>query len=457
MSVTVGQDAAPTLSRNLYARLAEGVSLHTAPKYGILKRGDPECMEWTSAEACQVLAQCDGSRTVAQILAARLSDPQRPSDDELCGALIELARFAGEGLVALSAEPDRIKLTTTGSLAVHYPTGLQVELTTACNLDCSYCYRRTDASAEQGRLPTGKLLAIIEELRGLGLQSVELTGGEPLVHPDFARILQFCGERLALVGLLTNGTLLTETVLEQMLPFRDKMVVSISLDSHRPEVHDRRRAMSGAFERSTEAVRLLARHGFLTRVTMTTDEETWPDVEATLLLARELGATRFGYSPVMPFGRAKGSPLLWAADFMTVFAQEKELRDKYSDFLHLMDEDSLLELQSPGGCGAGYRTYAMDPAGNVRPCVTFEEQIAVIGCLATQSPQEVFDSELPKAFASIVVPQAATCEGCAHIAFCQNCALRGLVAAGWVGEANCKWLQTTAAGPWRAVVARHSL
>jgi radical SAM protein with 4Fe4S-binding SPASM domain len=394
---------------------------------------------------------------VSDILSERLAADPR-GEEGLVGALVEMVDLAGRGLLLLEPAPQPVPLRLTGDPFLYYPLNLQVELTAACNLRCSYCYREAGADPAEETMATDELLGILERLWQHGLQSVEITGGEPLLHKDLVRILRFCGERFALVALLTNGTGLTEEIVEAMLPLRDKLIVSVSLDGSTPEGHDRRRGLTGAFARTGAGVRRLAERGFLTRVSMVVDESNWGDIEPTLLLARSLGATLFTYTPLLPIGRGRGQFRRWTGhDPLALFQQEEALRARYAGFLHALPEESVFDLQDAGGCGAGYRTYALDPAGRVRPCVTFEPHVAVFGSLRTDPLHALFGSPLAHAFAAVTPPQPEVCGQCAFRLFCQNCLVRGLIASEWLPAGECAWLRQPATSHWAALVRQHTV
>ena len=371
-------------------------------------------------------------------------------------AAAELVDLVRSDYVELEPEPSAHPLHTSGNARIFYPLNLQVELTARCNLNCFYCYRDSGPTIREERLTTEELLGILDRLKEHGLQSVELTGGEPLMHPAFGRVLDFCGERFPLVALLTNGTCITSKTVAVMLRHQRKMVVSISLDSHRADVHDKRRGVVGAFERTTNAIRMLADLGFLVRVSMVVDEGTWPDVEGTLLLARSLGARLFAYTPMLPLGRGAAVFSQWTFDQHAIFLEEQGLRAKYAGFLQLLSEESVFDLESEGGCGAGYRTYAMDPQGRVRPCTTFDADSAVFGSLRTSSPIEVFGSPLAEAFSHLTAPHPNACGGCELVAYCQGCELRGFLASKGLAEGECSWLRSPAASAWSREISLRS-
>lgn len=456
MNILKKSDKESSLPSNMYAQLGKDVSLHISPSYGLVLYGNPPKPLHVSSDTINILADCNGMQTVGEILTTYVNAENRGNDVDVSKAILTLTGLINEKIVILGENPKKIKVRTTGSHTIYYPTSMQIELTTRCNLNCSYCYRNSGAQ-EPDRLGTSNLLNILRILSKNGLHSAELTGGEPLLHPDFIKIMRFCGERFSIVGLLTNGTLITESFIRELLPFKEKVVTSVSLDSHISEVHDKRRGSRGAFDKTTNGIRLLRQNGFFTRVSMSVDQNNWKDVEETLLLSRQLGASTFTYSPILPFGRGKDNFGLWDKDPEEVLQTEQRLSEKYKGFIHFLPEDSILEIHQPGGCGAGHRVYAMDPTGLVRPCVTFDEDQAIFGSLATQSPFEVFGGKLSKAFALIAPPNMELCGSCKWNLFCQHCSLRGLMASYWVGQDKCSWLNQPNIRQWSNLVRDHSL
>jgi cyclic pyranopterin phosphate synthase len=85
---------------------------------------------------------------------------------------------------------------------------LRLSLTARCNLACPYCL--PDGQEPPGLLSTTERLALIAALQPLGLQTLRLTGGEPLLHPHLEELIQ--GARtlgVEEIALTSNGTLLS--------------------------------------------------------------------------------------------------------------------------------------------------------------------------------------------------------------------------------------------------------
>jgi len=90
-----------------------------------------------------------------------------------------------------------------------------VEITNICNMHCVFC--PTDhIQKNKGRMDFATFSRVIDEIASL--QPVEAISlnvlGEPLMHPDVFRFLDYCRSRKVRVYLFTNGTLTPEDVVE---------------------------------------------------------------------------------------------------------------------------------------------------------------------------------------------------------------------------------------------------
>jgi MoaA/NifB/PqqE/SkfB family radical SAM enzyme len=88
----------------------------------------------------------------------------------------------------------------------HHPILAQIVPTRRCNLACAYCNEFDKVSAP---VPLDVMLQRIDRLAELGTTMIDLSGGEPLLHPELDAIIERIRQRGILAGLLTNGYLLT--------------------------------------------------------------------------------------------------------------------------------------------------------------------------------------------------------------------------------------------------------
>ena len=93
------------------------------------------------------------------------------------------------------------------------PIACTLELTPLCNFDCRMCYVRLSGEELRGRgrlLSGSEWLRIAEEMKTAGVLFVLLTGGEPLLHPDFREIYRGLISMGMIVSVNTNGSLIDE-------------------------------------------------------------------------------------------------------------------------------------------------------------------------------------------------------------------------------------------------------
>lgn len=93
------------------------------------------------------------------------------------------------------------------------PIGGTMELLPLCNMTCRMCYIQKDYATmkEEGRMLTcDEWLEIAEDLKKSGILYILLTGGEPLLFPEFERLYTTLIQMGFVISINTNGTLINE-------------------------------------------------------------------------------------------------------------------------------------------------------------------------------------------------------------------------------------------------------
>ncbi len=110
---------------------------------------------------------------------------------------------------------------------------LRVSLTDRCNLRCTYCLPE-DARFTPNRASTDeikRLMALIHD--SVGVYKIRLTGGEPTLHPDLLQFVEHSRSICDIVGMTSNGILLSEQLAD--LKAAGLQRINISLDSNNAE------------------------------------------------------------------------------------------------------------------------------------------------------------------------------------------------------------------------------
>ena len=103
-------------------------------------------------------------------------------------------------------------MVARGLHSAHHPILAQIVPIRRCNLACAYCNEFDDHSAP---VPIETMLERIDHLARLGTANIEVSGGEPLLHPELDDIIHRIRRTGALAGLITNGYLLNERRIER--------------------------------------------------------------------------------------------------------------------------------------------------------------------------------------------------------------------------------------------------
>jgi MoaA/NifB/PqqE/SkfB family radical SAM enzyme len=153
------------------------------------------------------------------------------------------------------------------------PAQLIVQLTDACNAACPQCGMRRNAPFRRTLLSLDDGKRIIDHAAASGVAAISFTGGEPFLHVEelltLIRYASDAGIRYTRTG--TNGFLFmnpdgggfTSRVshIAKSLAASGLYTFWISIDSHRPEVHEAMRGLPGVVKGIERALPIFHAHG----------------------------------------------------------------------------------------------------------------------------------------------------------------------------------------------------
>jgi SynChlorMet cassette radical SAM/SPASM protein ScmE len=187
------------------------------------------------------------------------------------------------------------------------PRSIDLSLTGRCNLRCRYCFY-ADEMAALADLPAERWLRFFEEAGALGVQRVTLSGGEIFTRPDLWTLIDGVVTNRMRYSILTNGTLVTDKVIEQFAVGKRRLrldSIQVSIDGSCADVHDRSRPPA-SFERALRGLRLLKASDFPVTVRVTINRHNVDDLEAIArLLLEDVGLPAFGTNEAEQMGTAR--------------------------------------------------------------------------------------------------------------------------------------------------------
>lgn len=256
------------------------------------------------------------------------------------------------------------------------------ECTLRCNLSCRHCGSDCRKISSVPDMPLADFLPVLDDVATMtqpGLVLVNTVGGEPLVRPDIVECGKAITSRGFLWGFVTNGVLLTEPLLRQLLA-AGLRTVAVSLDGLETE-HNWLRGNS--FDGAMNAI------GLLTGTRITWDVitcvnrrnfDTLPHLKQHLIAS---GVKKWRIFTIFPQGRAKQNPDLFLQpsqyralmQFIAATRQEGLINLSYSCEGFLGDFEGVVRKHIYR-CDSGTMTASVLANGDISGCMSIRSHYA---------------------------------------------------------------------------------
>ncbi|MDP7286875.1 MAG: radical SAM protein [Phycisphaerae bacterium] len=254
--------------------------------------------------------------------------------------------------------------------AAGHPIWCGWQVTYRCNYRCRFCHYWNDPL---GRVPEPTIeqyAAGAAKLAQLGTVLVSLAGGEPMLRTDLPDIVRAIGKyHFPLVT--TNGWFVTPQSADALMS-AGVWGVSVSIDYARPELHDKRRGMVGAWKQAWRAVEMLvkARKHRFQRVNVMSVllDDNIDELNTVVKMAADRGA----HFMVQPYGFRKTGSHAYAHNNGAVAPKLLKLKERWPNFLSNPNYLSRFDEFLAGGinhCRAGRAFFNIDSAGDIAICV----------------------------------------------------------------------------------------
>lgn len=331
----------------------------------------------------------------------------------------------------------------------------QFEITNSCNLSCRHCRMDIDNIHFM-------TLDLIENVLEFATKNanrnfeVVISGGEPLLHPDFKNILntlkQFGADN---ISLTTNGILLNQDHIEYIsnLNFK-RFIVSVSLDSDIEEEHNKLRQNNNAFQNAVNALKLITNNKnniqSCIRATIQPNKISFLDNYVKLALAFK--CNRISFSSVYPAGNALNNEELFMTQAENRYLLDNiyKLKQKYNGDIYINTNDPLKCLMENNemhyndsnikidGCPAGIVSFTVKASGDIMPCPFLNEiilnasHISASNIAKKYSNSNFIRSMLDRKF-------VGKCQKCSRKYSCGGCRARALAFNGniWSDDPYC--------------------
>jgi len=345
------------------------------------------------------------------------------------------AWFRGFGLMMKGIEKYgvRVPFTPAGPFEIVW------NFTYQCNLRCKHCYenvggkKRSELSTDEAK----QVLETLSRIADIGLPALSFSGGEPIARRDLFELASYAKKCIGYVSIASNGTLITKDNAKRI---KDAGVdyVEISVDGATPETHNDFRGVPGAFERAMKGIKNCVEEGVDTCIATVLHRDNMAELDKIIGLTKQLGV-RFIHFNYIPTGRAKAHVELdltpderlhvletIGKETIGLYLQAKEEELKHGNSNVKVDrffstcpqyasvtkelsqrygEKFMVEAHYAakkgvenaanflGGCGAGRLYCAVEPNGDIKPCVFLPtNKDTVLGNILKDDFEEIWDN-----------------------------------------------------------------
>lgn len=313
------------------------------------------------------------------------------------------------------------------------PYSGSLELTHRCNLRCRHCYQFTPRGEE---MDTAAWKRLLHELSELGCLYVAFTGGEPTLRSDLPELLGLAGELHFVVTLQTNAVGMGEDIIDIVGDLPNTRV-DVSIYGARPETHDHFTGVKGSYAAMRRSLERLLEARVPVILKMTVGSFNLGEMEQVMDLAASMGVEVVFSSLIFPRNDGDPAPSAW------------RLRDRELEYFYRLEcarqASRMEECMSPGEvdaaarhplegclvglpsipgakrrhCGCGSTVFAVNPYGDVYPCVAFP---LVVGNVKEEPFSSIWKhSRLLREIRDTDERMPRECEDCPELDICPLC------------------------------------
>lgn len=175
-------------------------------------------------------------------------------------------------------------------------------ITNKCNLKCVHC-NMASGQPWKDELDFNECCMVIDQLSEGNVKTILFTGGEPLIREDFFDICDYALNKKIELGVTTNSTLVTDSIIrEEMWKFK---TIRISIDSMIPERHNDFRGGKGIFEHAIKIIKEMVFLGYYVSVSTCISRRNINELESMAEYFSNLGVSHWCLPLLSPDGRGK--------------------------------------------------------------------------------------------------------------------------------------------------------
>jgi len=291
----------------------------------------------------------------------------------------------------------------------YIPENCLLELCFKCNLNCKHCGSSINAFSKkrQGReLTKNEFMKVIQELKMLGGKKIGLVGGEPLLYEFWEDIAIYAKSLGFELSMISNGMLI-DRIMADRIKKSGINKVALSLDGPR-DFHNILRGNVHAFDHVLSAADFLISAGVQVNIITTIMNKNIDLLDEIEKIVENIKASFWQLQIGVPMGKLKFNSDLLLEPQRIVEVEQFILKSKKRNKVEITVADSIgycsnneLILRNNSstdgtraflGCMAGCRAVAIESNGNIKGCLSLQNDNFIEGNVLKNSLTEIWRS-----------------------------------------------------------------
>ena len=278
------------------------------------------------------------------------------------------------------------------------PLRMDMALTFRCQNDCIHCYAGGPHATPE--LTTAQWKTVIDKLSEIGVFILTFTGGEPTLREDLPELLLYSQNKGMVTGLISNGRNLKDKAYVDVLEKAGLDFVQITLESHKPEIHDLMTSQKGSWKETVAGIRNAVQSQLYVSTNTTLSKHNANDFLTTVDFIKSLDVDAFGCNSLIYSGKAPAASEGFALLIEDLNVLLPKIRDKanmlglkflwYTPTQYCQFDPVQLGL-GVKTCTAAMINACVGPNGDVYPCQSYFESL---GNILTDSWEKIWHNPL---------------------------------------------------------------
>lgn len=340
---------------------------------------------------------------------------------------------------------------------------MTLEITEKCNFNCLHCFAAAGNHTSTKEMSYENIIVVLDQAVECGIQAIKITGGEPMLHKDFFKIMDAIYKRgMWVYQINTNGYFLNQKNLDKLKKYPVRPTLKISYDGI--GFHDKMRGVKDVDKHTIESIKRSVKSKFNTIITITINQRNINVVMPTLDMLEEIGVKNIWIVKTVETPRwslnAHEDSFSWSEYYKESLKIIKEYikkehkmsllfwsfvkvnpGDKKYQFSHVKCDPKRFNPNTPL-CKACYSNVAISALGDLYPCMQVSgyyktHNIKLENVLKTPL-NKLLENSTFKTIARMKVNDKVDCQGCKFYKKCGGgaCMITSLLTDGHLYNKN---------------------